>query len=252
MRLAVLSDVHGNLVSLEAVLSDLEKRGAPDSTWILGDLVAFGAWPSQTLARLREIPDVSFLQGNTDRYVVSGRRPAMIAHSPEEWSRIPDRLAVRDATFRWTVRNLSFDDCKFLRDLPTQLVMEVPGFGGVLAVHASLDDDETNILPSAPDDELSRILASLRARVMLYGHTHRPMDRSVAGRRVVNPGSVGLPLDGDPRASYTTMDIEGGKCTVTTRRVQYGREAVLKELDRLDHPGRTWVAQILRSAASPA
>jgi len=72
-RLAILSDVHGNLPALQAVLADIEAQGAPDAVWVLGDLAVFCPWPTETLALLRAIPaSVAFLRGNTDRYLVTG------------------------------------------------------------------------------------------------------------------------------------------------------------------------------------
>lgn len=248
MRLAALSDVHGNLPALEAVLADIESQGAPDAFWVLGDLAAFCPWPAKTLTRLRELPNVAFLQGNTDRYVVTGRRPVLPVLSPEDWERLPTWLAERDANFRWTVQRLSYDDYEFLRGLPEQLGQEIPGYGKVAAVHATPEDDETNLHPDTPDDEVRPHLAGLGARLVLYGHTHRPVDRVVDGIRLVNDGSVGLPLDGDPRAAYALLDFEGDQCAVAIRRVPYDREVVLAELERVEHPAREWVSQKLRTA----
>jgi len=258
-RLAVLSDVHGNLLALEAVLADVQAQGAPDATWVLGDLVAFCPWPAEALARLRALPDVAFLQGNTDRYVVTGRRPKMFVRSPEDWAHMPVGLAMRDANFRWTVEHLSYADYKFLHDLPTRLEMNVHGYGRVVAVHAPPSpwqgegrgggiDDETNIYPDTSDDEVRRHLAGLDARQLLYGHTHRPVDRTVGDVRLVNAGSVGRPLDGDPRPAYGLLDFEDDRCAITIRRVEYDLEAVVAELERVEHPARAWVGRMLRQA----
>jgi len=245
-KMALLSDIHGNLPALEAVLSDIEAQTAPDVYWVLGDLVAFCPWPAETLARLRALPNVALLQGNTDRYLVTGRRPAVPVRSPDDWARMPDALAVRDALFRWTVERLSYADYEFLRDLPPRLEMDVPGYGHILAVHATPADDETNLYPDTPDDEIRPHLAGLDARLLLYGHTHRPVDRTVGSVRLVNPGSVGLPLDGDPRPAYALLDFEGERCTVTIRRVEYDLEAVIAELERVEHPAREWIGRMLR------
>jgi diadenosine tetraphosphatase ApaH/serine/threonine PP2A family protein phosphatase len=259
MRLAVLSDVHGNLLALEAVLADIEAQadssspGEPEVYLVLGDMAAFCPWPSETLARLQELPEVLFLQGNTDRYLITGRRPqAPPVRAPEDWAAMPARLAERDANFRWTVERLSYDDFQFLRDLPTMLELDVPGYGRVIAVHANFLDDETFLTPDASDEEMRDYFSGLDARLVLYGHTHRPVDRTVDGngvsRRIVNVGSVGLPLDGDPRPAYALLDFEGGECAVTIRRVSYDREAVIAELARVDHPARGWVGRLLREA----
>jgi len=247
-RLAVLSDVHGNLPALEAVLADIETQGTPDATWVLGDLVAFCPWPAETLVRLRALPDVAFLQGNTDRYIVTGRRPATPVRSPEDWQAMPDTLAMRDAHFRWSVERLSYADYEFLRDLPPRLEQDVLGYGRIVAVHATPADDETNIRPDTPDDEICPHLAGLDACLLLYGHTHRPVERTVGPVRLVNPGSVGLPLDGDPRPAYGLLDFEGGQCAVTLRRVAYDVEAVVTELEWVGYPMRAWVVRMLREA----
>jgi putative phosphoesterase len=249
-RLAVLSDIHGNLMALEAVLADVEAQGAPDVTWVLGDLAAFCPWPVETLARLRALPNVAFLQGNTDRYLVTGRRPAFPVRSADDWATVPARLAERDANFGWTVERLSFADYQFLRDLPTRLEIDVPGYGRVAAVHANVQDDETALLPDAPDDRMEAFFSGLDAQLVLYGHTHRPVDRTVEDIRVINDGSVGLPLDGDPRPAYALLDFEGDRCDVTINRVTYDRQAVIAELERIQHPGRGWVGGILQEARS--
>jgi predicted phosphodiesterase len=247
-RLAVLSDVHGNLLALEAALADIAAQGTPDGVWVLGDLAAFCPWPAETLARLREIPNVALLQGNTDRYLVTGRRPAAAVHSPEDWGTMAAKLAERDANFRWTVERLSYAEYEFLRDLPTRLEMAVPGYGMVVAVHANAENDETPLLPDTPDDRMRTYFSSLGARLVLYGHTHRPVDRRVDGMRIVNDGSVGLPMDGNPDPAYALLDFENGDCSVTIRRVTYHRDAVIAELGRVAHPARAWVGGILRNA----
>jgi putative phosphoesterase len=247
-RLIAFSDVHGNLPALEAVLADIQTQGTPDAIWVLGDLAAFCPWPVETLARLRELPNVAFLQGNTDRYLITGRRPTFPIQSPEDWANAPARLAERSANFLWTVERLSYADYEFLRTLPSRLEMDVPGYGRVVAVHATPADDEAVILPGTPDDQTRPHLSGLDARLLLYGHTHRPMDRIVDGVRLVNDGSVGLPLDGDPRAAYALLEFEGGQCTVAIRRAAYDVEAVIAELERVEHPGRGWVGQRLREA----
>lgn len=251
MRLAVLSDVHGNLPALEAVLADVQAQGTPDLYWVLGDLAVFCPWPAETIARLRALPNISFLQGNTDRYVVTGRRPVLPVRSPEDWAAAPARLAERDANFRWTVERLSWDDYEFLRDLPTRLEMDVGAelprpYGRIVAFHANPTDDEANLFPDTPDEQVRPYLAGLNTRLMLYGHTHRPVDRVVDGVRLVNGGSVGFSLDGDPRPAYALLDFAGGECAVTLRRVEYDREAVIAELERVGHPARALVGRMIR------
>jgi len=248
-RLAVLSDIHGNLPALEAILADIEKQGSPDAYWILGDLAAFLPWPVETLARLRDLPNAAILQGNTDRYLVTGRRPPMPIRSPEDWSAMPHMLNGRDANFRWTVELLPYSDYAFLRDLPPRLELDVPGYGRVLGVHAAPHDDESVLLADTPEAEILPHLARLDVRLMLYGHIHRLVDRTVGNIRLISAGSAGLPLDGDARPSYALLDFEGSECTLTLRRVVYDADKAKRELERVSHPAREWIVARMDSAA---
>lgn len=166
---------------------------------------------------------------------------------------MPITLAERDANFRWAVERLSYADYEFLRDLPPRLEMEVGAgslrpYGRIVAFHATPNDDEANLRPDTPDDEVRPHLAGLDARLLLYGHTHRPVDRLVDSIRLVNVGSVGLPLDGDPRPAYALLEFEEERCDVTICRVGYDVRAVVAELERVGHPARARVGRILREA----
>jgi Predicted phosphoesterase len=154
-RLAVLSDTHGNLPALEAVLADLERQGRPDFYWVLGDLVAFCPWPGETLARLRALPNVSFLQGNTDRYLVTGRRPVAPVRSPEDWARMPGFLEMRDALFRWTVGRLTWEEYLFLRDLPTRLETDIPATAALRPSTPSPATTRPTSFPTRPTSRFS-------------------------------------------------------------------------------------------------
>jgi predicted phosphodiesterase len=108
-RFAVLADVHGNLPALEAVLSHLEEQGGCDQMLVLGDLAVFGPYPQQTLERLVGLPETRFVQGNTDRYLVTGRRPPQPPVEDEaRWREVPAFLEERDANFRWTMGQLEY------------------------------------------------------------------------------------------------------------------------------------------------
>ena len=248
-RLAVLSDVHGNLPALDAVLSDAEAQEPIDAYWVLGDLAAFCPWPSESIARLRALTNVSFVQGNTDRYLVTGRRPWVPIRSEAEWSGVVDRLAQRDASFRWTVERLSHDDFEFLRDMPLRIEANLPGCGRTIAVHANAIDDETFLDPDATDEEMRPFFAALDAALILYGHTHRPLDRVIDGWRLVNPGSIGLPFDGDPRPSYALLEHGEDECRVLHRRVDYDVEETVAGMERLGHPEAERIVKRLRLGA---
>lgn len=250
MRIAVLADVHGNLPALEAVLSHLEAQGGADETWVLGDLAVFCPYPEQVLERLAALPEARFIQGNTDRYLVTGRRPPQIAANDEaRWKRMPHFLEVRDANFRWTVEQLSYDWYCYLRELPVELEIDVPGYGSVLGVHASPLGDEVGIWEDTSEEELEEILAGIDARLLVCGHTHFQLGRWLDERVwVVNSGSVGLPLDGDQRAAYAILEFEEGDCWASFHRVEYDVEQVIDKLEEVGHPAIEWVATRLRLA----
>ncbi len=247
-RLAVFSDIHGNLKALEAVLDDLSHQSEPDAYWILGDLVAFCPWPLETLECLTTLPNASFVQGNTDRYLVTGRRPAQPVPSKKAWENMSQLLTQREANFNWTVARLNYAWYEFLRDLPTELNLDLPGYGRVMAVHAAPGDDEFSLPPDLPVEQIRPLVAGLDLRLWLYGHTHQPVDRVVDGVRLINPGGVGFSLDGDPRPSYATIDWVDGQAQVTHHRVRYDVESVIAELERVGHPARDWTSRMLRRA----
>lgn len=252
LRIAVLADVHGNLSALEAVLSHLDGEGGYDQIWVLGDLAVFGPYPQQTLERLVALPNVRFVQGNTDRYLVTGRRPPQPPVEAEsQWRDLPDFLEERDANFRWTIERLDYRSYSFLRELPFEQRLDVPGYGSITGVHASPWGDEVGIWADTPDSQLEEMLSNTDCRLLVCGHTHRPLDRSLDQVRVVNVGSVGLPLDGERRAAYSIVDLGGGERLVASHRVEYDVNSVIDKLSELRHPAIRWVGTRLRLAASP-
>jgi predicted phosphodiesterase len=253
MRLAVLSDIHGNSLALEAVLADLAAAGGADLTWILGDLVAFCPEPVACLDIIRNLPEdtTKVIQGNTDRYVTTWARPHEERATAENWPQYIAQMMQRDANFAWTAQQLSGTDAEYLLKLGTDLSVEVEGYGWLVGFHAAPDDDEMVLLPYTPDDVILDALLIREGKLAFGGHTHKPMDRDLGHWRFVNPGSVGLPFDGDQRASYALVTFAGGKASVETRRVEYDVEAVIARLEAKNHPAKEFAIARLRSAGPP-
>jgi diadenosine tetraphosphatase ApaH/serine/threonine PP2A family protein phosphatase len=195
--LALLYDVHGNLPALEAVLADAEAAGA-DRFLLGGDYALFGAWPAETVARLEELRGATWIRGNGERWTADP------AEAPLE----PVREAARACAAALDVQTAAR-----LATLPPEAVID-----GVRFVHGSPGSDLIGLMPE-PDAEEERWLAPVRERRLVAGHTHLPFERvSAGGIALLNPGSVGMPFDGDPRAAYALLHDDG---RVERRRVTY-------------------------------
>lgn len=247
MRLAVLSDIHGNLIALEAVLNDLKAAGGADRTWVLGDLCFLGPRPAECLRIVRDLPASQMISGNTDRELVTGTRNAMQPKDEAEWETFPARLRVRERIFAWTCAQLSYTDFEYLSRLRPGLDLEVPGYGWALGYHGTPGNDEGVMRPDTPDDEVLDQFLDCEGRIGFGGHTHLPMDRDLGPWRVVNVGSVGLPFD-EPRACYALVTFESGGATVELRRVSYDIESVVADLKAQGDPYREITERWLRTA----
>lgn len=188
-RIAALFDVHGNLPALEAVLAELE-RVAPDLIVIGGD-VAAGPMPHGTLDRLLGLGErVTFIRGNSDREMIEARAGGGDPNAP--WY----------AWMRWAGEQLTERQCALLSAQPLTRTFEVDELGPVLFCHATPRNDLQIITRLTPEARIAAIFDGVPPALVACGHTHVQYDRRVAGRRIVNPGSVGMPYEGEPAARW--------------------------------------------------
>jgi diadenosine tetraphosphatase ApaH/serine/threonine PP2A family protein phosphatase len=181
--LAVLYDIHGNLPALEAVLDEVEVAGV-DRFLLGGDYGTPSPAPLETLARLRELPAATWIRGNGERWL---REP------PE----IPEVIQVYEE-FEGVLTDEEIDR---LYGLPVSAELD-----GILYVHGSPISDVESFAPQ-PEEGEERMLAGVRDRTIVFGHSHQQFRRpGPDGTALVNPGSVGMPLDGDVRAAWATWD----------------------------------------------
>jgi predicted phosphodiesterase len=253
MRLAILSDIHGNAIALKAVLADIERLGGVDALWILGDLVAIGPDPIGVLECIAALPQVYCTRGNTDRYVVTGERPSP---SPTEVQQnlplLPVLLEVT-GTFAWTLGAVTTGGWReWLANLPLEIRVDLPNGTSLLGVHAAPGcDDGLGIHPALSDSELAAIVANERADVICVGHTHWPLERCIEGKRIVNVGSISNPLPPDLRATYIILEADASGYTTADRRVEYDREAVIAAVQAMQHPGAGFIVKRLRGQYQP-
>lgn len=261
MRLAVLSDIHGNLAALEAVLADLASVGLVEKIWVLGDLALFGPEPAACVDRVRQMQAdhakdvVQVIGGNTDRYLVTGQSPQLPAIKDAE--ALPQRIAqLREGcTLRlWTLEQLSWEAYEFLAKIVGQeLALKVPEYGTVVGFHAVPGDDEpTALRPDSPDEEAADALLDREGRLALAGHTHLRMDRTVGRWRVINPGSVGLSFSQVGMAEWALLTFNGGQVEVDLRAVPYDPDAVLARAQHVSYPLPEALANRLYYAAQPS
>jgi predicted phosphodiesterase len=244
MRLALLSDVHGNPIALDAVLADVQDQGGADAYWVLGDLAAIGYDPIGALERLAALPQVRFARGNTDRYVVSGERPKPdLAQSALGDLDLVRLLVMIAGSFAWTQGAVTATGWfPWLAGLPLEQRMTLPDGTRLLGVHASPgQDDGDGISPATSDDTLRGLLAGCDANLVCVGHTHRALDRTVDGVRVVNLGSVSNPHGSDLRASYVLLDAGAGGYGLRHRQVSYDVQAVVEAVKRSHHPAADFI-----------
>jgi len=198
--LAVLGDLHANLTALEAVEADLASRGA-DMVVVLGDLVGYLARPNQVAARVAE-RGWPCLAGNYDRAVVTGGDQGV-----ERFLK-PGIGPRPRAVFHWTCRQTTPQTHKFLAGLPQRLEFEVAG-RRFLACHGSPRGIRQYVYPDHDPSQLDAWLQEAGVHCLLLAHTHQPFLRRLPHGLVLNPGSLGFPKDGDPRASYALVQVEG-------------------------------------------
>ncbi|EEB73208.1 metallophosphoesterase [Thermococcus sp. AM4] len=216
MIIALISDIHSNLEALEAVWDEIKDA---DVFLCMGDLVGYGASPNEVVDFVRrEMERRTFLcvRGNHDNAIAFGA----------DWSFNPyARQAVR-----WHQWVMSSENLEFLRQLPVKQLFEDDAGRSYLLIHGSprapLDE---YLFPWLPESEFRAVLSYVRQDDLLLGHTHVPMLKVIDGRRIINPGSVGQPRDGDWRASYALIDTEPpGR--VEFHRVEYDVEEAARKI----------------------
>lgn len=247
MRIALLSDMHGNEIALRAVLTDIAMWGEPDAYWVLGDLVALGPEPVRTLEILSALPHARFIRGNTDRYVSTGDRPSPSIEEAKSSPHLLGALVEIANTFAWTQGMITASGWfKWLGDLPLEMRITLPDGTRFLGVHASPgQDDGAGLSPDQNAEELSRMLAKCEADLVCIGHTHRPWQIKIQGIHVVNLGAVSLSLADDKSASYVRLTADAHGYALEHRKVPYDRSAVIDQLNRIGHPGRGYLIRHL-------
>jgi predicted phosphodiesterase len=247
MKLGMISDIHGNLHALDAVLADGHALGV-DRWWALGDLVAIGPEPIAVLERLAELPDLEVTRGNTERYALTNDRPPPYAADVLADPGLFDNYTGVARSFAWTGGALTAHGWRdWVAALPLEVRTTLPDGTRVLGVHATPgNDDGYGITPHRPEDELAEAFSGAEADIVCAGHTHQPTNRMIGDVRAVNLGSVSNPVTDDLRASYVIVHGDDASHRVEHRRVAYDRDAFLAVVAASGHPEADFIASFQR------
>lgn len=236
MRYALLSDIHGNLPALEAILADLDSRPEVGAAYHLGDLVGYAPWPDEVVAllRARAIPGVA---GNYDSTTATDYKHCGCRYED------PHQEDLSHLSYEWTRKHVSAETRAWLGSLPFRI--DVRPLGGhvpgpkLTLVHGNPVLNTFYWTEDRDDAFCVKMADALGAKagdVVAFGHTHKPWHRAVSGIHFVNTGSVGRPKDGDWRAGYVLLDVGDREPRVEFVRVEYDLERAMEAIRASDLP----------------
>jgi putative phosphoesterase len=227
-RVAVITDIHGNLPALQAALGRIDELGI-DTIYCGGDLVGYGPHPNEVCALIAEraIPTI---YGNYDYAIARDLDDCGCAYIDQHDRELGQR------SVEWTLAHTDAASKAFMRALPFDLRFDV-GSTSVHLVHGSPRKVNEYLFEDKPASLYERLAAAEEADVLVFGHTHKPWVREYGGLRFVNCGSVGKPKDGDPRGAFAVLDASSGSLAVSIERVAYDAEAVAAQVRGSGLPG---------------
>lgn len=215
MKVAVISDIHGNFQALKSVLDDMAKFGC-EKILCLGDLAMAGPEPGVIIDYVQEQDGWEIIQGNTDKMIAE--------YSTELFEQVYSTFPVMANALADDVKILSDAQKNFLKNLPQQKEIDICGVK-VLMVHGSPRKNNEDILPDFPIEKVEEIISGTDADLIFCGHTHIPCGYQTNKKQtVVNVGSVGRPMHGEPKACYVIANFENGTFSIEHRFVNYDKE----------------------------
>jgi putative phosphoesterase len=230
MRIAILSDIHGNLVALDAVVADA-RRERVEQFICLGDVAGNGPQPHQVIQRVREL-GCPVVRGNTDEWF-------LVEQTYDPKSEKENRLM---EMVRWGIGQISSADLEFIRTFQPRIEIALGNDATMLCFHGSPQSNTDTILATTPDDELPRLLGDHHATLMAGGHTHRQMLRWFKEMMIINPGSVGLPIERTAWGEYALIDSQDGRLTAEFKRVPFDVSALIRSARESGMPQFEWWA----------
>jgi len=244
MKIAVLSDIHGNMIALNAVMDDIS-RNECDKTFFLGDYALAGPEPSPTVdycMHLNTYENIEMIQGNTDK---------MIAEFSEDlYNSVSQAGApIMANALREDTNILNDKQKEFLKTLPPYKLIEIEGVK-VLLVHGSPRHNNEDILPDTDPNEVEEMVKDSEADIILCGHTHIPCGfQTLSKKTVINVGSVGRPFTENAKSCYLILDFKNGRYTIQHKFVRYDNQKAAEILAQRTFEGADKLSQVLINPA---
>ncbi len=239
MKIAVISDIHGNMEAVEAIMEDIAKQKC-DKIFVLGDYAMAGPEPNCTVdyfLNKQNNPNFRMIQGNTDLMIAD--------YSDELYNTLKEKAPVMAEALKNDVEILNPVQKSFLKNLPIQLEITE---GGVkfLLVHGSPRKNNEDILPTTPLKKVEEMVADVDADVILCGHTHLPCGFQTSKKQtIVNAGSIGRPFTPEPKSCYLTIIVNNGECLFEHHFVEYDKERAANKLKQRNFKGAKKLANML-------
>ena len=239
MKIAAISDIHGNMEAINAVMQDIQQQGC-EKIFVLGDYAMAGPEPSQAVGFfMSKQYDINFsmIQGNTDLMIAD--------YSDNLYNTLKDKAPVMAEALRNDVQILSENEKMFLKCLPIQQEIDIENVKFLL-VHGSPRKNNEDILPNTSMNEVEKMLENVSADVVLCGHTHIPCGFQTPNKKtVVNVGSIGRPFTSEPKSCYLIIDVENGKCVFEHKFVEYNIQRASEKMLKRDFIGADKLAKTL-------
>ena len=239
MKIAVISDIHGNMEAINAVMQDIAEQKC-DRLFVLGDYAMAGPEPKAAVEyfiKKQNDKNTVMIQGNTDLLIAD--------YSNDLYEYMKDKLPVMSEALKNDAGLLNEEEKQFLKQLPAQKEVVLDGVKFLL-VHGSPRRNNEDILPDLPIEKIEEMIEYTDADVVLCGHTHLPCGYQTTKKQtVVNAGSIGRPFTPEPKSCYLTIVVENGKCVFEHHFVEYNKELASEKLLKRGFAGSEKLANTL-------
>ncbi|MCM3665245.1 YfcE family phosphodiesterase [Mesobacillus subterraneus] len=236
MKIAFISDIHGNATALEAVLEDIKERNV-DNVYVLGDICYRGTEPRRSVELVRKL-NTAVIKGNADEWIVRGIQKG----------EVPDpALEIMNKERGYTLSRMDRESVDYLYNLPSELKIEIEGIK-IHAYHATPNSLFDVVSSDESEEKLMKTQIVQDADLYVYAHIHKPYIRYLKGKCIINTGSVGLPFDGLNKASYAVVEVNSGNFHTSIIRVEYDVNKVINQFRESDYPNKDFMINLLQKA----